>query len=202
MDLFRVKPDDNFKSLVGTTITGTVTHVIDGDTFKLYHTPLGSLGRLAGWGILWNVPTNVAEQRKTTFSIRLAGVDAPELAKQGKPGQPFADEAKQFLTELIGKKTVRVHIHSVDQYNRPVATVTLSRHGSGRSPVGRTDVGYELVANSLAYVYRRGGAQYGGNKDLYFKTEEDAKERREKIWKNPKAETPGEYKARHRNDAS
>jgi endonuclease YncB( thermonuclease family) len=55
-----------------------------------------------------------------TLNIRLAGIDSPEGAAFGQPGQPFHTEAKKFLSELTRNRTVRVKLLRLDQYNRAV----------------------------------------------------------------------------------
>jgi micrococcal nuclease len=35
------------------------------------------------------------------FTCRLYGIDAPETAKEGRPGQPYGDEARQTLSRMV-----------------------------------------------------------------------------------------------------
>ena len=85
-------------------IEGVVTSVGDGDGFHVYHTVC-----LFVYFVLFKsssenwftkqpflrrylpLPKNVSNQ---TISVRIAGVDAPECAHFGQPGQPFGPEAK------------------------------------------------------------------------------------------------------------
>ena len=46
------------------------------------------------------------------FECHLYGVDAPELAKNGKPGQFFAEEAKAALARLVESGPVNVMVTS------------------------------------------------------------------------------------------
>ena len=59
------------------------------------------------------------------MKIRLAGIDAPETAHQGRAAQPFAEEAKRIASEMISKaKDVRVVTQKGDStYGRQVAMV-------------------------------------------------------------------------------
>jgi endonuclease YncB( thermonuclease family) len=38
---------------------------------------------------------------------RVLGIDAPEIPHGNKPGQPYGEEARDYLDHLIGGKTVR-----------------------------------------------------------------------------------------------
>ncbi|KAJ5086093.1 hypothetical protein N7532_010864 [Penicillium argentinense] len=59
--------------------------------------------------------------------IRLAGVDAPELAHFGRPEQPFAREAHAWLTGYLLNRRIRAFVYRQDQYNRVVASVFVRR---------------------------------------------------------------------------
>ena len=75
------------------TIKGNVIRVSDGDTI-----------------------TVVTAAKKV--SVRLAQIDAPEIAHFGKPTQPFGKESSAYLRNLVNGKAVRVEIEDVDQYGR------------------------------------------------------------------------------------
>jgi micrococcal nuclease len=68
-------------------VTTRVQRVVDGDTLILE---------------LIDPETN----RPTR--VRLWGIDAPETAKEGVPGEPFADDATLLLERLVMNKTVIV----------------------------------------------------------------------------------------------
>ena len=51
--------------------------------------------------------------------IRLAGIDCPER------GQDYGTRAKQFLSALVFRKTVRVYDQGQDRYGRTIGTVLL-----------------------------------------------------------------------------
>jgi endonuclease YncB( thermonuclease family) len=76
----------------------TVDYVYDGDSFRL------------------------TDGRK----IRIIGMDTPEMARDNKPAQAFAAQARQALIQLIGK-TKRVNLvfdkESKDKYRRSLAHV-------------------------------------------------------------------------------
>ena len=57
----------------------------------------------------------------TKLRICLLGIDAPEVAHDTKPGQPYGEEARDYLDHLIGGKPVQVEVCGRDQYNRILA---------------------------------------------------------------------------------
>ncbi len=50
----------------------------------------------------------------TKLRIRPLGIDAPEIPQGSKPGQPFGEEARDYLDHLIGGRTVRVDAYGPD----------------------------------------------------------------------------------------
>lgn len=176
------------------SIFGRVTSVGDGDNFRLYHTPGG---RLTGWGLLpWRrVPGDKKALKNQTIHVRLAGVDAPELPHFGRPEQPFAQEAHQWLIDYLGTRRVRAYVYKQDQYSRVVATVYIWKG------FFRRDVGLQMLRQGMATVYEANtGAEFGKFEDKYRKAEWWAKTKRKGLWAGSKRadfETPGEYKKRH-----
>jgi endonuclease YncB( thermonuclease family) len=101
-------------SAFGGEISGKVIGIADGDTFTLLTTD------------------------KQQVKIRLAEIDAPES------GQPYGNESKQALSDLIFGKDVRVVEQTTDRYGRTV----------GRPYVGDLDVSAEMVRMGAAWAYR------------------------------------------------
>ena len=73
-------------------------------------------------------------------TIRLAGVDSPELA------QPFGPEAKQFTAGLINGKDVSVETLGKDDEGRTLAKVTL--------PDGAV-LNHEVIASGMGWLYEK-----------------------------------------------
>jgi len=183
--------------------------IADPDNFRLYHTPLG---RFALWSsTLRPIPTTRALLKNQTLSIRLAGIDAPELAHFGKPAQPHADEALRYLQYLLaerGKGRVRVWPLRRDQYERVVGVAFVRRRvmtfgedgvvrrligGGGKKsvlgPVWHVNVGLEMVRKGWATVYEgKIGVEFGGvgMEKVYREAERVAKEERLGIWQDLK----------------
>lgn len=81
--------------VLAATLTGTVTHVTDGDS-------------------LWVRPA----QGGTPLALRLRHLDAPERC------QPHGEEARTALARRVLRQPVSVQTHGVDDYGRTLATVT------------------------------------------------------------------------------
>ncbi|KAL2757411.1 hypothetical protein ACRALDRAFT_1060799 [Sodiomyces alcalophilus JCM 7366] len=178
-------PDNYFRRR---SLLGKVTSVGDGDGFHLFHTPGG---RLAGWGWLRKVPDTRPALKGKTIPVRLAGVDAPEGAYFGQPGQPFAREARSYLADCILDRRVRAYIHSRDQYNRVVATVYV------RKSLFRRDAGLELLKQGLATTYEaKSGVEWGGREEVYRAAEAKARAKRLGIWSTKSSDfvSPRAYK--------
>lgn len=73
-----------------------------------------------------------AELRDQTIHIRIAGVDAPEMAHFGNPAQPHGKESLDWLRATITGKTMRCQLLRKDQYQRVVrCCVAVPRCGEG-----------------------------------------------------------------------
>ncbi|KAL9579037.1 MAG: hypothetical protein Q9212_005339 [Teloschistes hypoglaucus] len=191
-----IKIDDDFWRK--RSLFGKVTSVGDADNFRLFHTPGG---RLAGWGILpWKkVPSKHKELMDNTISVRLAGIDAPEMAHFGNPAQPFSKEAMDFLTSYILHSRVRAYVYKRDQYDRAVATVYV------RKWLLRRDVGLQMLKRGLATVYEaKNGAEFGGREVEYRRAERWAKLKSKGMWakgNKKNYESPRDYKTRTKEAA-
>ncbi|KIW23083.1 uncharacterized protein PV07_11310 [Cladophialophora immunda] len=176
------------------SIVGQVTSVGDGDNFRMYHTPGG---RLAGWG--WfpgrKVPANKKDLKDQTIHVRLAGIDAPELAHFGRPAQPYAQEALDWLTAYIMGRRVRTYVYKADQYSRVVGTVYVWKG------LVRRDVSLQMLRAGFATIYEaKSGVEFGRAKEeRYRRAEWWAKTRRKGMWAGDRKnyESPREYKTRY-----
>ena len=93
--------------------------------------------------------TVVIRRASGLLKIRLAEIDAPEK------GQPFGEESKQSLSNMVLRKQVKVESRAADKYGRMVATL----HAGG------LDVNTEQVRRGMAW-------EYHGSKELGFLQEE------------------------------
>lgn len=133
------------------------------------------------------------------MSIRLYGVDSPELQKRSSdpPSQPYAEEAKDFTANLIEGRKVRIKLLRKDQYGRAVAKIEGGRRKL--PPFKRQDVSVELVRNGLATIYTGGGAEYDGNLQLLQELQQKAKNKKRGMWsQGQEILTPAEFKRQQR----
>ncbi|KAJ2453106.1 putative endonuclease lcl3 [Coemansia sp. RSA 2336] len=163
-------------------LRGYVIDVSDGDTLRLYHTPL----------IRWFQPPPERKRgySKYTISIRLSAVDAPEVSHFGKPAQPLSEEAKQFLAAQVLNKRVTIVPLAKDQYGRIVATVTYRKLWG----LIKKNASHEMLRKGMASLYTGGGAQYDGEKELLQRIEADAKRAKRGVWGLKNYQSPADYK--------
>jgi len=167
-------------------LKGRAASVTDGDTIRFLHVPT------------WFHPKELSKTKNkkekvsaTCLPIRLCTFDTPEIAKFGKPGQPFGDEAKVHLTKLLENKTVKLRLLSKDQYGRAVAQVY-----TGRWPACKF-ADEQMLKAGLAEVYQGMGAVYGPlGLDAYLAMEQKAKDKKVGIWSQKKRESAAEFKKR------
>ncbi|TFK47134.1 staphylococcal nuclease [Heliocybe sulcata] len=174
-------------------LKGVVTSVGDADNFRLYHTP--------GIGWRWllklrNVPSETRDLRNQTIHIRLGGIDAPEASHFGRPAQPYAAEALQWLKSTIEGKRVYCQLIRRDQYGRIVANVTLA---SRLLPWRMRPLQLEMLAAGWVTTYEQAGAEYGKwGLEEFKRVEAEARAARKGIWASGKLkESPSAYKRRH-----
>lgn len=91
--------------------------------------------------------TLIVERDGGEERVRLLGIDAPEVARDGQPGEPCAAEATALTQELTDRAEVEVISDpsqpDEDRYGRTLAYV----EADGR------DVSAELLRTGLAEVY-------------------------------------------------
>lgn len=95
--------------------------------------------------------TIVVRIGRRTERVRLIGIDAPEVAKRGEPGECFGDEATRILAGMVPPGTSVVlerDAEARDVYGRLLAYVSVAR-GDGTSSVNR-----ELLARGAARTLR------------------------------------------------
>ncbi len=138
-------------SQLGSSRWVTVNKVYDGDTFK----------------------TRAGEK------IRLLGINTPEIAHGGKPGQPLGKKARQKLLSLIQGKLVRIEFDKdkQDKYGRLLAHVYL-RDG--------TWINAQMIERGWAHQYIF--APNFRHADMLLKKEQAARQKKSGIWNTPRFE--------------
>lgn len=143
------------------TVTATITKITDGDTVQAV-TPEG-----------------------TKLKVRLYGIDAPETAKGQKPGEPFGNDARDYLAALVSQKAVRVEIRDIDRYRRMVAVLWL----------GEKNINQEMLAAGMAEAYREYLKQ--PYRTPFIQTEQEAKAQGKGIWSQEnRYERPSQFRRR------
>ena len=124
-----------------------------------------------------------------TISIRMYGIDAPELKKIAKiPSMPCAEDARDWTKNKVNGKIVEVQLFQKDQYNRVVGRVVTT------DEIIPTDLSLGLAHNGFATLYKGKGAEYAGNKVLLENQLNYAKSSRLCVWKDGEAMSPAIYK--------
>lgn len=118
------------------------------------------------------------------FNIRLAGIDAPELARKrgNKPGQPFAAESRDWLNQQIKGKQVLLRQLDLDHYNRPIVEIFLQEK----------NMNLQILEAGLAEMYS--GRIKRLNKEQYIQAEEKAKAAKKGIWSLKDYQSPSSFR--------
>jgi len=161
-------------------LRGRILSAADGDTVRFLHEPtlIHSLCKYP---------------KKSALPIRICTIDAPEVAKFGKPGQPHGEEAAEYLRSFAVGRTAWARILRKDQYGRAVAEVWTRRLLFSRKYLDE-----EMLLKGYAEVYAGGGAVYGRlGIDSYKQMMDSARSGRLGIWKDGhNRESAAEFKAR------
>jgi endonuclease YncB( thermonuclease family) len=173
------------------SIFGRVERVIDGDTVRVRHCPSRFFceNRLSK-----GLPKRIYD---STLSIRLYGIDCPELQKRSTdaPSQPFAEQAQQVTSDLVLGKVVKMTLLRKDQYGRALSIMETPRNRIVPF-LGRQDLSEELLRRGLATIYTGGGAEYGGKRDVLEKKLKQAQSRKLGVWSLNEKErmSPADFK--------
>jgi len=124
----------------------------------------------------------LATRESSRLKVRLYGIDAPETAKPGMPGQPFADISKRTLMFKIMGRRVNAEIMDSDQYHRAVAVLRYN---------GR-DINRDMVSEGMAWAYRR--YLSGPYASEYIDAEEKARARHKGLWRDFNPLPPWEFR--------
>jgi endonuclease YncB( thermonuclease family) len=144
------------------TLTGRVVKVSDGDTI--------------------HVQTAIGEE---PVKIRLAGIDAPENR------QPFSEQSRRGLAEIVAGKTVTVEWFKKDKYQRLVGKVKFQD----------LDAGLAQVRAGLAWHYKQfANEQSAADQIAYDAAEVAARARRIGLWKELRPDPPWEWRDARRKE--
>lgn len=151
-------------ALSAAELTGRVVGVSDGDTITLI------------------------DRAHDIHKIRLAGIDAPEKR------QAFGERAKQNLSDLVYGKTVLVVWDKRDRYGRIVGRV-LAPECDRNACRYAVDAGLEQLRAGLAWHYKQyEKEQRADERARYSSSEQEARARREGLWREPDALPPWQFR--------
>lgn len=130
----------------------------------------------------------VLDTTQRQHRIRLAGIDAPELAHPGMAAQPYGRQAKDALAEMTLGRSVRVEILDVDGFGREIGAIACNGW----------DVNLAMVRLGAAWAYR----QYltGPNRGTYIAAEGAAHTKRRGLWVDAEPVAPWEWRKESRNE--
>jgi len=124
----------------------------------------------------------LATREDNRLKVRMYGIDAPETATHGSPGQPFGGIARRTLMYKIMGRQVSAEIMDVDKYHRTVAVIRYA---------GR-DINREMVAEGLAWACRQ--ELQGLYASEYIDAEEAARARHRGLWREDNPTPPWEFR--------
>lgn len=124
---------------------------------------------------------------KTTIRIRFNGIDAPET------GQPFGKNAKQFISDTIGGKSVRVVTHGRDRYGRTIGDLYMKDVPGPNFLPGTVlpdwNINCEIVQEGLAWHDKNYST------DINLEMDEiTARDRKLGLWSDPRQVPPWEWR--------
>ncbi len=121
----------------------------------------------------------VLDAANTQHKIRLAGIDAPE--KQ----QPWGQRSRRALADRVYDRMVEIEVGKKDRYGREVGKVLL----------GGEDINLELVRLGLAWHYKAYEREQSPQDRLaYARAEQQARDRRQGLWRDAAAVPPWEFR--------
>lgn len=131
-------------------IKGRIVKVTDGDTVTLL------------------------DKNNKQVKIRLYGIDCPEK------GQDYYQVAKNYVSNAIFSKEVKVEIVNTDRYRRSVGIIWFD---------GNRNLNKDLLSNGLAWHYK----QFDKSKD-YSDAEIKARNKKVGIWNTKNPQAPWEFR--------
>ncbi|MBC8028761.1 MAG: thermonuclease family protein [Pyrinomonadaceae bacterium] len=121
----------------------------------------------------------VLDQDNKKFTIRLQGIDAPELK------QEFGAASQKNLSGMVLGKQVSILWNKVDKYRRTVGTIMLN---------GR-DINIEQVKAGVAWHYKKyEDEQSPADRRTYAAAEQQAQAARLGLWSGAKPLPPGDWR--------
>ncbi len=145
----------------------------------------GTVVEVAGGDIL-----TITTADKKKLQIRLNAIDAPE------PSQPGGEAAKNMVTHLVLKQSVRVVTHGNDRAGKTIGDVFFRPEKSAKSDPD-ANLNFIMVANGYAWHYVRFAAD---NKEL-ASAEKNARELKLGLWAEQSPISPWDWRKQEADKA-
>jgi endonuclease YncB( thermonuclease family) len=142
-----------------------VTRVLDGDTFHCLPEKTISGAKI---------------HKDGTASVRMRGIDAPEKR------QPFGEDARLSLKEMIGGKVVTLDVKDIDRYGRVVAYVWYNNR----------NINLEQVKRGYAWAYTEYMDRPYASE--FYEAEKQARKQRLGLWQESNPMPPWEWRKRNK----
>ncbi|WP_115461338.1 thermonuclease family protein [Winogradskyella aurantiaca] len=126
-------------------------------------------------GITDGDTVKVLKLDSTTVKIRLVNIDCPERK------QAFSTKAKQFTSDAVFSKNVRIEVIKTDRYGRLVANIIYDQD---------LNLSKELLKAGLAWHYQK----YSNDASLQ-QLEDEARAQKIGLWSDPHAIAPWQYRS-------
>jgi endonuclease YncB( thermonuclease family) len=153
----------------------------------------------------------VQTQEGIQLTLRLVGIDAPEVAKSRGPkknrhqGQTFGKESREYLLKKVKGRTLPVQLLGSDTYKRYLAIIFERDEQGQKKP---TSLNQELIEQGYSFAYtpqktatqnRLFKSQLEKTPEWALKAEKTAKQNKKGLWalKEP-PENPSEFRKRNR----
>jgi endonuclease YncB( thermonuclease family) len=123
---------------------------------------------------------------KSGINCRIDTIDAPEKAKPqyNKPGQPYGEEARKKLEELVLNKEVNIRVvKPADKYGRSICQVEIEGKG----------VDHLMVQAGAAWVYEH-FAKDTLRGDGLNQEQDAARKAKRGLWKDPNPTYPPNFR--------
>jgi micrococcal nuclease len=117
--------------------------------------------------------------------VRLCGIDAPELKRKKKAGQPYSAESTKLVKDLLARANNEVTLTETgkDRYGRTVAEIFM----------GSTFLNAEIVKAGLAYEYKK-YSKSCPHREQISEAEAIAQSNKSGLWDGGSYQNPAEFR--------
>lgn len=130
--------------------------------------------------------TVVVLDGRQSYKVRLASIDAPEKGGSSKrPGQPFGNASRTFLSKLVAGKTLTLTCYEVDRYKRHICDI----------PLDQATANQLMVYSGYAWANRQADDKYLRDATL-LTLQADARQNKRGLWSESDPVAPWVWRAK------